>query len=31
MLPGKFVTYPDDLVKVPEIGARYQLRFMPPA
>ena len=27
----EIVTYPDDLIKVPEIGARYQLRFLPPA
>jgi quercetin dioxygenase-like cupin family protein len=25
------VNFPEDLAKVPEIGARYQMRFMPPA
>ena len=27
----EIVSYPEDLVKVPEIGARYEMRFMPPA
>ena len=26
----EIVNYPDDLVKVPEIGARHNLRFLPP-